>query len=74
VSRKCENELNLKNCDLINPKRQKIFEKFDENDFEFNSFDSTPTTEVGVKLSKIRFVRNSFDLIICNLIDSKGEK
>ena len=47
MSRKCENELNLKNCDSINPKRQKIFEKFDENLFEFNSFDSTSTTEIG---------------------------
>ena len=57
-------------------KEQKIFEKFDENQFEFDSFHSTPT--IGVSQIFRNWIRSKFvrfDLKkIYNSNDSEGEK
>ena len=67
------NLLNSKICYSIDSKRQKVFKTVDENKFEFNSFDSIPTT-CWSQIVRNWIRSNSFDSKIWNSIDSKGEK
>ena len=52
-------------------KGQKIFEIFDENLFEIRSIRFDSNYRVESNFSDARFVRNSFDSIIYDSIDSK---
>ena len=62
------NLFDSKICDSINSKEQKIFEKLDESQFKFDSFDLTPTIG-GSQISRnwicSKFVR--FDADCCNV-------
>ena len=60
---------------MIDLKEQKIFKKFIENSFKFNSFDSTPTigwSQIFRKKIHSKFV--PLDSKIYYSIDLKGEK
>ena len=65
-------DLIKKNCDLIDSKGQKIFEKFNEFWFEFDLFDSTPN--IGWSQILRKWIHSKLDLKIYNSIDLKGEK
>ena len=59
----------------IDSKKQKVFEKFDENRFEFDLFDLIPhrgCSQIIRNWIRLKFLL--FDSKICNLIEYDGEK
>ena len=62
-------------CNSIDQKSQKVFKKFNENWFEFDSFDYTPILGwILINRNWIRSKCTQFNSKIWNSIDSKGRK